>query len=83
MYGKYALSERAYTLSERMYERMDAMGMSSKQLACASGASMTAINQYLAAKVQPGCFVLRDIARALRCSSDWLMGGEMDGRDTR
>jgi len=73
---------------DRLVERMGAMGLTTKALAQLSGVSETAISNYRRGYSEAGVYNIVRLARALRCSTDYLLGMEgpdpilVDARDT-
>lgn len=61
-------------LAERIRSRREALGMSQDKLADAIEGSDVQISHYECGRRVPSVARLRDLAKALRCTSDWLLG---------
>lgn len=68
-------------LAKRLRERREALSLSREALAermrakaKAEHASAVQISHYECDRRTPSAAALRDIAKALRCSADWLLG---------
>lgn len=74
--------------SDRLVGRMEALGLTTKTLAQLSGVSEGAISYYRRAHNEAGVYNIVRLAKALRCSTDYLLGVEgpdpiiVDARDT-
>lgn len=62
-------------LSERINARMQALGLTQETLAKRAGVSQTTIHKLLSGKSRRTRY-LNPLAKALRCSPEWLEGGD-------
>ena len=69
-------SEMARMFGELMEFRRRELGMGQKQLAEASGVSLSSISNYAVGRCEPSAWAVARIATALDVSSDWLLGLE-------
>lgn len=67
---------QAQIFGRNMRRRRCALGIWRVELAAASGVSKSSIDNYECGRVQPSAWAIAQIARALSCTSDYLLGME-------
>jgi len=71
-----ARREAAVTFSRNLRKRMFEEDRTRRWLARESGVSISAIDNYMVGRVEPGAWSIVQIANALNCTTDMLLGLE-------